>query len=370
MKTASLSGGHLRVTRRAILRAVGFAAAAPMLWRKASAASVLNITAYDGFIPPTFKQRFEAETGIEVRIRLASSQAPELNLLVAERPSPLSDICTVTGNRIHQFVEAEIIEPLDIARLKGWQRINPLYRESDWITVDGAIMAVPLFVGADMLVYNTTKVAPAPDSWGVVFDPRYARKTAYVIEDMLQCTMLYQGADGSFSAYVDKPEEAQRAVSAARDFLIKNKGQVLKFYEDGAVLQQLLTGEDVVVAQAYAGTPAKLIMAAQPFRLVVPREGSIAFVYNLAVIKNAANRDNAYRFLDALLAEMNIGATLTRSAGYTSTFLDAVDSLTELERQAFLLSPDALKRLRFLGYKAQTLSSTLIDRAVTEVEAG
>jgi hypothetical protein len=44
--------------------------------------------------------------------------------------------------------------------------------------------------------------------------------------------------------------------------------------------------------------------------------------------------------------------------------------LSELERQAFLLSPDQLKRLKFLSYKAQALSSALIDRAVAEVEAG
>lgn len=90
-------------TRRAILRAaggIGLAAPAVLRVRRADAAGVLNITAYDGFIPPGFRRRFEAETGIEVRVRLASSQAPELNLLVAERPDPLTDICTVTGNRI------------------------------------------------------------------------------------------------------------------------------------------------------------------------------------------------------------------------------------------------------------------------------
>ncbi|HTZ80695.1 MAG TPA: extracellular solute-binding protein [Stellaceae bacterium] len=361
------------VTRRTVLRAAGGAAiVAPAVLRArpASAAGVLNITAYDGFIPPAFKQQFQKDTGIELRVRLASSQAPELNLLVAEREHPLSDLCTVTGNRIHQFVDAQVIEPLDVGRLRNWKAINPLYTESDWIAVEGATMAVPLLVGAEVLVYNTEKVQPPPDSWEAMFDPRYRGKTAYVIEDFLQCTMLLQGADPTFAAYVDKPEEAARAVNAARDRLIKNKSQVLKFYEDGAVLQQLLIGEDVVLAQAYAGTLAKLILAGRPIRLVIPREGSTAFVYNFAVVKGAANRDNAYRFLDALLAYPDIGAALTRSAGYSSTFLGAEASLNELERATFLLTPEQLKRLKFLSYKGQKLSSELIDRAVAEVEAG
>jgi len=373
MKITSLSGRPPHVSRRSVLRTTcGLLVATPAILsaRSAAAAPVLNITAYDGFIPPAFRQRFEAETGIELRVRLASSQAPELNLLVAERANPLTDICTVSGNRIHQFTEAQIIEPLDTTRLKNWQRINPLYRESDWISVEGKVMGVPLLVGADVLVYNTNKVTPPPDSWGAMFDPRYKRRTAYVIEDFLQCTMIYQGADGTFAAYVDKPGEAALAVNAARDFLIQHKGQVLKFYEDGNVLRQLLIGEDVVLAQAYAGTLAKLILDGLPIRLTIPREGSIAFVYNFAVVKNAVNRENAYRFLDAMLAYPEIGAALTRSAGYTSTFLGAEESLTELEKQTFTLTPDQLSRLRFLSYKAQALSSSLIDRAVTEVEAG
>lgn len=359
------------ITRRAaLLQAACLAAPAVLRARGARAAGVLNVTAYDGFIPPAFKRQFEADTGIEVRVRLASSQAPELNLLVTERPHPLTDICTVTGNRIHQFVEAQVIEPLEVPRLRNWQRINPLYSEADWNKVNGGTMGVPLVMGTEVLVYDTGKVIPAPDSWGAMFDPRYKGRTAYVIEDFLQCTMLYQGADGTFASYVDKPADAQRAVTAARDLLIKTKSQVRKFYEDGAVLQQLLLNGDVSLAQAYAGTLAKLILADTPVRFVIPREGSLGFVYNFAVVKGARNRDNAYRFLDALLAYPEIGAAITRSAGYTSTFLGAEASLNELERQAFLLTPDQLGRIRFLGYQGQALSSKLIDRAVEEVQAG
>ncbi len=362
------------VTRRTLLRAAGamaLATPAILTTRRASAAGgAVKVTAYDGFIPPEFKKQFEAETGIEVQIRLADSQAPELNLLVTERTHPLTDICTVVGNRIHQFVDGAVIEPLDLSRLKNWARINPLYAEAAWNKVDGSTMGIPLVTGAEVLVYNTEKVAPPPDSWGAMFDPKYRGKTAYVIEDFLQCTMLYQGADGTFASYVGKPDEAAAAVNAARDLLIRNKGQVLKFYEDGNELQQLLNNEDVTLAHAYAGSLAKLILAGRPIRFVIPREGSLAFVYNFALVKDGPNRDNAYRFLDALLAYPGIGAALSRSAGYASTFLGAEEGLTEREKDAYPLTPDQLKRLHFLSYEGQALSSKLIDRAVQEVQAG
>ena len=361
---------HGAVTRRAVL--AGAALAAPALLRAApaAAAGTLGVTAYDGFVPPAFQQQFEAETGIRVRIRLAASQAPELSLLVAERDHPLTDICTVTGNRLRQFADVGIIEPLDRTRLRNWGRIDPLYADAEWNRIDGATMGVPLVVGANVLVFDTAEVTPAPDSWGAMFDPRYKGRVTYDIEDFLLCTMLLQGADPTFMSYLGKPAEAARAVNAARDALIGSKSQVVRFFDEGSELQQMLTGGDAVLAQTYASTPARLILAGQPFRRALPREGSMGFVYTFAVVKDAPNRDAAYRFLDALLGTPGIGAALTRSASYLSSFKDASAGLTEAERAAYGLDPAALGRLCFARAEGQALSSALIDRAVEEVRAG
>ncbi len=96
----------------------------------------------------------------------------------------------------------------------------------------------------------------------------------------------------------------------------------------------------------------------------------MGFVYNFAVVKGAPNRDAAYRFLDSLLGTPGIEAALTRSAGYTSSFVDAGAGLTEVERAAYGLDPSPLSRLRFARPEGQALSSALIDRAVEEVRAG
>ena len=144
----------------------------------------------------------------------------------------------------------------------------------------------------------------------------------------------------------------------------------MRFFDEGSELQQLLTGGDAVLAQTYASTPARLILAGQPFRRALPREGSMGFVYNFAVVKNAPNRDAAYRFLDAMLGAPGIGAALTRSAGYLSSLRDAEAGLSEAERAAYGLDPGALSRLRFARHEGQALSSALIDRAVEEVRAG
>ncbi len=359
------------VTRRAVLGRAALAAPALLLRaRAATAAGTLNITAYDGFVPPAVAKQFETDTGTQVRVRLAASQAPELGLLTTERDHPLTDICTVVGARLHQFVTAGIIEPLDTTRLKNWNRINPIYADANWLRVDGSVMAVPLVVGANVMVFDTREVTTAPDSWGAMFDPKYKGRVTYDIEDFLLCTMLLQGADPTFLSYLGRPEQAQAAVNAARDKLIASKSQVVRFFDEGSELQQMMTGGDAVLAQTYSSAPARLILAGQPFRRIVPREGSIAFVYNFAVVKGAPNRDAAYSFLDAMLGTPGIGAALTRSAGYTSSMVDAGNGLSGIEQAAYGLDEDALERIRFASYEGQALSSALIDKAVEEVRTG
>jgi spermidine/putrescine transport system substrate-binding protein len=182
--------------------------------------------------------------------------------------------------------------------------------------------------------------------------------------------MLLHGADPTFVSYLGKPELAAKAVNAARDRLIASKSQVVRFFDEGSELQQMLTGGDAVLAQTYSSAPARLILAGQPFRRIVPREGSLAFVYNFAVVKGAPNRDAAYAFLDAMLGTPGIGAALTRSAGYTSSMVDAGKGLSEIEQEAYGLDEDALGRIRFASYEGQALSSALIDKAVEEVRTG
>lgn len=366
----SIDARPVSVTRRTALRLGALAAPAILGFRAASAAGQLNVTAYDGFVPPELRRQFQADAGVEVRIRLAASQAPQLNLLVAERERPTTDICTVTGHRLHQFVNAGIIEPIDLSRLKNWGRINPIYRDADWLKVDGKVMGVPLVIGANVLVYDSREVKPEPDSWNALLDPRYKRRVTYNIEDYLLSTMLTQGADPTFMTYIQDPPAAARAVNAARDKLIANKPQILRFFEEGGELQQMMLGGDVVMAQTYSSAPARLILGGQPFRRIVPREGGLSFVYTFAIVKNGPNPDMAYRFLDALLGMPGIQAALARSAGYLSTFSDASFGLTEVEQIAYGLDPEMLNRLRFPRFEGQALSSKLIDKAVEEVRAG
>jgi len=68
--------------------------------------------------------------------------------------------------------------------------------------------------------------------------------------------------------------------------------------------------------------------------MTIPKEGSYGFVYTLNIANNAPNADNAYTFLNALLASSEIGASMTKETGFISTYNGAAEHLTESEKKA------------------------------------
>ena len=364
-----------KIDRRSFIQATaasGAALAAPAYLKHAHAqdSKVVNVWTYANFVPDDFKAAFEAETGIEVRIRLVDDQGKQFNLLAAEAPNPTADIVTVAGHRFLQFIDSGLIAPFDTGRVSNWGNINPVYSESDWATINGEKWGAPILSGAEVLAYNT-EVVPAEEarSWDVMFDEKYSGQIAYILQDMMSVLMLYKGYDGNMVAYLDDPEEAARIVNEVRDLMIEHKPMVRKYYDAGAEIQQMFINQDVVLAHAWNGPISKLIMDGFPVAMTIPREGSYGFVYTLNIANNGPNTDNAYTFLDALLANSEIGAAMTRSSGFISTFKGADAHLSDLEKKASSFTEEELQNLQFFRAEANDMKYKLVDPAVEEVKA-
>lgn len=122
--------------------------AAPAIIRPAfSQSKVVNITTYDKFVPQSFIDQFQKDTGIEVRIRLTDDQGKQYNVLSAEGETPSTDIVTVTGHRLSQFIGSKLLTPLDTGRLKNWDKLASAYKGAPQLTVDSSVYGVPLFGG-------------------------------------------------------------------------------------------------------------------------------------------------------------------------------------------------------------------------------
>ena len=366
---------NLIVNRRRLLTtaAVGGAVlASPAYLRRAHAqgGGELNIWTYNGFIPDDFAKQFESDTGTKINIRLVDDQGKQFNLLAAEAPNPTVDILTVAGHRFLQFIDSELLEPIDVPRLKNWGNINPVFSESDWATINDNKWGVPILSGAEVLAYNTEFVsAEEAQSWDAIFDEKYSQRNAYILQDMMSVLMLKMGYDGNMVAYLDDEEEAARIVKEVTDFLIAHKPHVRNYYDGAAEIQQMFVNQEVEVAHAWNGPIASLMNDGFPVEMVIPKEGSYGFVYTLNVAKNAPNADSAYLFLDTLLSSAEIGANLSRTSGFISTFKDVSEHLSDIEKKSTSFPEEQLEGLQFFRAEANDLKYSLLDPAVEQIKA-
>jgi spermidine/putrescine transport system substrate-binding protein len=363
-----------KTSRRTVLKALSGGAgllSMPYIIRPRPAwaqSQVLNITTYDKFIPQDFIDKFQADTGIQMQVRLTDDQGKQYNLVAAEGGNPTTDLVTVVSHRFAQWVDADLLAPLDPGSIPNWKTLNPAYQDAEWARINGNLWGVPILAGFEGLARNTEQTEDV-DSWSIMFDPQYKGYTSYIVSDFLSVVMTYLGYDGDFVSYVGKPEEAQAATNAARDFLIQHKDMVRKYYDAGSEVQQMFINEDIYVAQTWSGPAAKLIMDGHPIALSVPKEGTYGFVYSLNIVKGAPNAENALKFIDAVLQSPEVGASMMRSSGFTSTFAGVENVLDERERAAATLPQEQLERIIFFSPVNRDMKNEMIDRATAEVKA-
>ncbi|RDE08608.1 ABC transporter substrate-binding protein [Pelagibacterium lacus] len=361
------------LTRRTLLKGAGAAGltalAAPAIIRPAFAQSnELNIWSYSGFVTDAFRQRFEEETGIRLNIRPVSDQGEQFNLMAAEGSNFSADIVCVAGHRFYQFVDAGFLEAIDMDKMTAWDRIESEYSNANWVSRNGRQWGVPLVVVSTGLLYDSSQFEE-PTSWDIMFDPANAGRTTYQIQDFFQIVMNYLGYDGSAVSYVGTPEKAQEAVNATRDFLIEHKSQVRRYYEAPNEIQQMFVNGDVTLGQAGSGPAAQLIIDGFPAGYTIPEEGGLAYAYGFNITRNAANMDNAYAFLNALLSSPENGAEIVRSTGYSSVIAGTEELLTTEEREALALDSDERSRLSWVDVETAPFIFDLIDTAAEEIRA-
>lgn len=351
--------------------ATGAVLASPAYLRRSYAAGgEVNIWTYANFVPDDFKKQFEDETGIKVNVRLVDDQGKQFNLLAAEASNPTVDILTVAGHRFLQFIDSDLLAPLDTGRLSNWNNINPVYSESDWSTINGNKWGAPILSGMEVFAYNTDVLSKEESlTWETMFSDKYAGQSAYVLQDMMSIVMLMKGYDGNMVAYLDDPEKAAEIVAEARDFLIEKKPLVRKYYDAGAEVQQMFVNQDIVMACAWNGPIAALMNDGFPVAMSIPKEGSYGFVYTYNIANNAPNADNAYTFLNAILASGEIGAEMTKASGFISTYKDASQYLSDAEKAATSFPEDELANMKFFRAEANELKYGLVDPAVEEIKA-
>src|SRR5215212_87816 len=121
---------------------------------------------------------FEKETGCQVNVKVAATSDEMVQLM----KSGQYDAVSASGDASLRLIAAGDVAPVNTALVKNYPDVFDALKMQPWNSVNGKAYGIPHGRGANLLMWRTDMVKPAPDSWGVVFDPASPYKgkvTAY-----------------------------------------------------------------------------------------------------------------------------------------------------------------------------------------------
>lgn len=269
----------------------------------------LNIVAWAGYVERGETDKnydwvtgFEQETGCKVSVKTAAT-SDEMVALMNEGGF---DLVTASGDASLRLIAGGKVQPLNLALIPSYSKIDPRLQNAPWHTVDGKHYGVPYQWGGNILMYNTKVFPKAPDSWNVVFEEQTladgksnkGRVQAFDgpihIADAALYLMTHQPALGIKDPY----ELNEDQYKASLDLLRKQRQLVGRYWHDAFVQIDDFKNEGVVASGSWPFQANTLIADKQPIATTVPKEGVTGWADTSMVHSDAKNLTCAYKWLE------------------------------------------------------------------------
>jgi len=199
-----------------------------------------------------------------------------------------------------RWQEAGLLKPIDIRKLKNWEKISPTLRALPGIDAgDGKVWFVPHYWGNTSITIRTD-LAPEyakSQSWDILFDPKYKGRVSVLdgVDDVVPFIARMIGVD----AYT-MDEAGWRRVEARLRALLPQ----LRFVssDDTALAQGLASGE-LVAAMSWRTTFAGLVREGRPVAYLEPKGGMFTYVCGLTLHADTQNEEKALALIDSALSD-------------------------------------------------------------------
>ncbi len=274
----------------------------------------LNLLVWEGYADSSYVHEFEEK----YHCKIAASYMGSSDELVAKLRggsasnydviSPSSDVATT-------IVASGLAAPLDIAQLSAYSQLSPALTSLSLVKKDGKLYGVPFMWGPNPLLYNTSVIPTAPDSWATFWDPKYRGKIS-VWDDLSTVYMAAQVLG------FDKPDPAQlynlsdEQLEKVKAKLLELKPNIRKMWTTGGELTNLFQNNEVTLAMGWPLMTNQLRKINFPIGETIPRENTTGWIDHLMITSASENKELAQKFLEFMI-EARTQKKVSDVTGYT-----------------------------------------------------
>lgn len=261
-------------------------------------------------IDPRVIADFERRSGVAVACETYVSDVELETMLLAAEDG--CDACICGSGPATRWIAADLLAPLDRARLSNFANLAPEFLAPPWDPANR--FTVPFAWGMTGIAFRTDKVEIPPRDLSVFFDARYRKKMTMLADPREVLGAMLQRRGDSRNC-----RDAARLEIAKADAIAARKN--LRALVPTAPKAHLLAGE-VWVAQLGNGDAARLREEDPAIEWILPKEGGRLWQDSFVVPRRARNPAAAHAFLDfamradaaAALAEYSYRGTPNRAA--------------------------------------------------------
>ena len=336
----------------------------------------VNVYNWSDYIDAKVLDEFTKESGVKVVYdTYDSNETLETKLLAGKTGY---DIVVPSATFLQRQIQAGVYQKLDRKKLANagglWPDIMARLAAYD----PGNQYAINYMWFTTGIAYNVEKarqrVGEKPlDSWESFFRPenlkRFADCGVYALdspEDMFTAALKYLGLNPDSK----KPEDIRKAAEA----LTRVKGNIKKFHSSEYI--NALANGDICFAVGWAGDAFQARNRAREanngvdINYVIPKEGALMSLDNMAIPKDAPHVEEAYKLIDFLLRP-EVAARNTAVTNFANGVLASKPLIDKsiLDNKAIYPDDAMLKRLYTITANDQA-TQRVITREWTRVKTG
>lgn len=187
-----------------------------------------------------------------------------------------------------------LIEPFDINELKVASQLYSFARTFPYWTKPEGYLAYPFGWSPISIYYNVAQVSPAPDSWGVLLDPKY--KGRIVVENQPEEIVAYMGKAAGFDDVYNMTDDQ---LATVKGLLEQLKPNILKFAQQATDSVNSMISEEAWLITGNLGNEDRVKDGGGPeIKGFIPKEGTVGWHDGQMVVKEGANKALIFPFLE------------------------------------------------------------------------
>ena len=248
----------------------------------------LYIYGWFNSVPDYILEQFTNETGINVGFSSYENNETMYAKLVLMGKKSSYDIVFPSTYFIPKMVKANLLEELDKSKIKNLENISHDVLNLKFDPKNK--FSVPYVMYFTGIMYNSKIITNNIDSWTDLFDDKYQKKVL-LIDDMREIFHIGLSLLG-YNVNTTNKTEIELAYLKLKSVLMK-----IKLFSAESIKKYFLS-EEVIIGMNWNSDSYEVIKKNSNFKFIYPKEGAIFSMDNFVILKNAKNKENAYKFID------------------------------------------------------------------------